>query len=117
MRKNDVQDPWGQLIRGGQALTFRKGQVLFYEGHIPYGVFVIESGKVRFQTGNKTCSDDHLKESRQGKVLGLKHFRTEAPFCCTCVCETDCQLIFISKTQLMETLSAAGSSALTTHLK
>lgn len=100
-----LKDQWGQLLAEGQPLTFRKGQTLFYEGHTPYGIYVMQSGKVRFVKGDTSCQEVHLVPSPKGRVIGVNHFLSETPFCCTCVALTDCQLIFISKTQLLPLIS------------
>ena len=92
---------WEKLLREGQELDFKKGQVLFYEGHAPYGVFVVGSGEVRFKRGERPCAGNHLWSSPSGKVLGLDHFFDDTPYCCTCLAATDCTMTFISKSQLM----------------
>ena len=91
----------GELLKGGQKLTFRKGQVLFYEGHIPYGVFVIRSGSVNFEQGETPCKDEHLWVSTQGKVVGLRQVLDGTPSCCTSLATEDCETTFISKTLLL----------------
>lgn len=96
-----LEKQWDRLVSEGQPLTFRKGQVLFYEGHTPYGLFVIQSGKVRFLRGDHPCDQNHLWSSPKGNVIGLHHFFDGPPFCCTCLASDDCQVIFISKTQLL----------------
>lgn len=91
---------WDELLETGQKISFSKGQVLFYEGHSPYGIFVLKSGKVRFSVGEKPCPVDHLWKAPKGNGIGLHHFFDQTPFCCTCIALTDCKMVFISKTQL-----------------
>lgn len=96
-----ISRSWKELIKEGQSLTFRKGQVLVYEGHSPYGIFVVHSGKIKFSEGGTPCVIEHVWESPDGKVVGLHHFFEQTPFCCTCTATQNCQVIFISKTQLL----------------
>lgn len=96
---SSLKSHWDRLLQEGQKVSFRKGQVLFYEGHSPYGIFVVKSGKVRFSRGDHPCTLDHFWQSPRGKVIGVDHF-PETPFCCTCTAVNDCQMLFISKTQL-----------------
>lgn len=96
-----IQSHLDELLKNSQQLTFRKGQVLFYEGHIPYGVFVIRSGSVNFVEGETPCEDQHLWVSTQGKVVGLKQVLDGTPSCCTSVAAEDCEATFISKTLIL----------------
>ncbi|MBI1909489.1 MAG: cyclic nucleotide-binding domain-containing protein [Deltaproteobacteria bacterium] len=92
---------WNELLKQGQPLSFRKGQVLFYEGHIPYGLFIVQSGKVRYTRESGSCRAEHHVSSSEGEVLGLSHFFEENPYCCTCTASQNCQVVFISKSQLL----------------
>lgn len=99
-----MEREWEHLLQTSQKLTFRKDQVLFYEGHNPCGVFVIQSGKVRFSREGReghSCHVEHTWRSTKGEVLGLHHFLDEAAYCCTCSALKDCRVLFISKTQLL----------------
>ena len=91
---------WADLIREGQALSFHEGQSLYYEGHSPYGLFVLLSGKTHFQS-NGSCKQEHGWKAPLGKVLGFESFFEDAPYCCSCIAENDCKVVFISKTQLL----------------
>lgn len=96
---------WEELLREGRKLFFRKGQTLFYEGHIPYGLFVLKSGQVDFTGSCLSCTEEHGWASPNGEVLGMQTFLKKLPYCCTCTAKQDCQTIFISKTQLFPYLS------------
>lgn len=91
---------WPELQKEGQKLTFRNGQVIFYEGHNAYGIFVIESGKVEFAKGARPCTDDHFWQTPTGEVIGLHHFLADTSYCCTCTALKNCRFVFISKSQL-----------------
>lgn len=88
---------WKQLLDDGEPLTFRKGQVLSYEGHHPLGLFVIRSGKVSFSRRGIACEEDHLWQSPKGGVIGLEALVKEEPLCCTATAKSDCKIIFISR--------------------
>jgi len=97
---------WSDLIQASQELSFRKGQVLFYEGHIPYGLFVITSGRVDFSSTDRTTSfEEQSWKSPQGLVVGIDAALNGEPSCYTVVAAEDCKTLFLPK------------SALTTHLK
>ncbi|MBI2066455.1 MAG: cyclic nucleotide-binding domain-containing protein [Deltaproteobacteria bacterium] len=91
---------WEDLVRKGEELVFRKGQVLFYEGHQPYGVYVVKSGEFSFAKEGVPCRGSHVDKVGSLKVLGLHDFFNGKPFCCTCTATADCRLIFLSRSQL-----------------
>lgn len=95
-------DHWEVLLKEGQPLLFRKGQVIFYEGHQPYGLFVLKEGNVHFTHGNCSCDEEHQWASPKGLVLGLRPFFDGSAFNCTCTANENCRAVFISKTQLMQ---------------
>ena len=102
MDVSKLEKSWPALIKEGQPLTFKKGQALFYEGHSPYGIFLIQSGEVEFwkEDGN-TTQDNHRYTIPQGEIIGLDVFASDEVHCCTCMASEDCQAVFISKTQLL----------------
>lgn len=93
-----------QLLEQGQILSFQKGQDLFYAGHIPYGIFVLHSGKIQFLREDKNCHEKHKCPLSQGEVLGLQPMFDGSPYCCTCRAATACRVTFISKTLLSSIL-------------
>jgi CRP-like cAMP-binding protein len=95
-----LRNRWEGLLAEGQKMSFQKGQTLFYEGHAPYGLFVLKSGKIRFERHSKACPEEHIWQSPEGKAIGLAHAIKKTPFCCTGVAVTSCAVVFISKTQL-----------------
>lgn len=100
-----LKSRWADLLKRGQPLIFQKGQVLVYEGHDPYGIFVIQSGDIQFARGKSSCPEEHLWRSPKGNALGVDHFFDGSPFCCTCTAASDCRVVFISKTQLLPFVS------------
>ncbi|MCC7344059.1 MAG: cyclic nucleotide-binding domain-containing protein [Deltaproteobacteria bacterium] len=93
------ESQWSEAIAQGQALTFHRDQVLFYEGHMPYGVFLIRSGRVELSSGGKICAAESWF-APQGRIFGISHVVAGSPFCCTGVAAEDCQVIFIPKSRL-----------------
>lgn len=100
-----LKNKWNEICSQAQLLSFRKGQTLFYEGHAPYGVFVIKSGKVQYSQGGNACAQEHIWNSPQGEVIGLYHLFSNTPYCCTGNAASDCETLFVSKTQLAHFLN------------
>lgn len=101
MNERDLQQQlatrWERLLEEGELLTFRKGQVLSYEGHHPLGVFVIRSGKVAFTQKGVACGEKHTWSSPKGDVIGLEAVAKEEPLCCTATAKSDCKVVFLSR--------------------
>lgn len=91
---------WEWLLTASQPLSFQKGQTLFYSGHKPYGLYIVKSAKVRFEPGGLPCSGHHVWKSPKGDVLGAEPFFEDKPFCCSCVAQEDCEILFLPKSQL-----------------
>lgn len=43
----DVGKYLADLVQAEEHLEYRAGQVIFYEGHQPYGVYILRKGRVR----------------------------------------------------------------------
>ena len=99
---------WDKLILEGKKMAYKKGQVLFYEGHEPYGIFALDTGTVTFvrktdqgeDVVDVLCGEAHTNSVSRWRVLGLSVLIDGTTYCCTCTASEDCKVVFISKTQL-----------------
>ncbi len=98
---SSLESQWETVRREGQPLSFRKGQVLFYEGHYPYGLFVLMSGQVSFTREGIPSGDDHRWPFLKREAIGVEALVKNEAYCCTCTAVRDCQAVFLSKTQLV----------------
>lgn len=90
------------LISKGSLIHFKKGQVLFYEGHLPCGFYLLKKGEVSLF---HTCTNGPSKEdSEQDRLLGLVHLLSNTPNCFTCRAEDNVQVIFFPKVLVLEFL-------------
>ncbi|MFH1262742.1 MAG: cyclic nucleotide-binding domain-containing protein [Pseudomonadota bacterium] len=90
---------------------FSPGQVLFYRGHLPYGVLVIYSGLADLRL---RVSDPKRSRSRVGPntVLGLRNVLREEPYPLTAVVLEEIEASFVEKTVLSEWLENGGTPPL-----
>lgn len=96
-----VESQWEAIKQKSQALHFKKDQVLFYEEHMPYGIYLIESGSFIFSKEGQVCNLDHEILVKKDRVLGLKTLLEEATNEYTCTAASECDVFFISKTQVL----------------
>jgi len=94
-----IKKKWNEKKLKGHRLTFKEGQVLFYEGHFPYGFYILNAGAVLFQCEGGLCSKSHHEFWGEKRVIGLEPFLKNIPYSCTCLADSSCELVFISKTE------------------
>ncbi len=58
------------LLNHAEKLSFKKGKLLFYEGGIPTGVFIIDSGKAKIYKTGLDGKDQIFYIYRSGDILG-----------------------------------------------
>lgn len=91
---------WPNLIDQATQLHFRRGQILFYEDHQPYGLLVVFSGKIKLDCNKKRMRTEEIYQMPQGLLIGIPPLLEISAYCCTGIALTDCEVIFISKTSL-----------------
>ena len=77
---------------------YAQGNVLFYRGHYPYGVFVFFSGKIDLKLSEE--SDHTMIEVRPGSALGLGSAIVDRPYPLTAIAATNVMASFVSKQTL-----------------
>lgn len=94
---------WKDFLSTGQVIKLKKGQIVFYEGHFPCGVFILLSGKVAILSQEDQEQDEIMIPLYQ--TIGIDLMLTGQPYPFTAVCKTDVITLFLSKTILQETLN------------
>jgi CRP-like cAMP-binding protein len=90
---------WNELIGQSVLYQYHKDQVLFYEGHLPYGIFIIVSGKV-----NLVCNDRETQEKGSSTPLyhpiGFDILLSQQHYPFTAIAQNDVKAVFIAKSCL-----------------
>jgi CRP/FNR family transcriptional regulator, cyclic AMP receptor protein len=84
------------------------GAMLFVEGQMPRGVFVLCSGTVKLSTSSKEGKVLILKQAQPGDVLGLSAAISNTNYEMTAETDSACQLDFIGRQDLMNLLQSEG---------
>lgn len=101
--KPDAVQIWEGLWCKAVPMDFKKGQVLFYRGHLPYGVFVLVSGTVQLMYEN--ASGSKVKARLPEFVpFGLDFVTMNAEYPCTAVAESDINVLFLPKSVIGDEL-------------
>ncbi|GEM_PF-2542897 len=104
-----IEKEWQRLSRAGQPLHFRPQQILFYEGHAPYGIYVLREGEVQCLVNGQPCTSAHRVQTPIGDIFGLRHLLANVAHDCTCQAQTDADVMFISKALLFPLLAPKKS--------
>jgi CRP/FNR family transcriptional regulator, cyclic AMP receptor protein len=82
------------------------GAMLFLEGQMPRGVFILCSGTVKLSTSSKEGKVLILKQAEAGEVLGLGAAISNTNYEMTAETASACQLNFIGRQDLMNLLQS-----------
>lgn len=87
-----------------EELRFKKGKLIFYEGGIPTGVFLVESGKAKIYKTGLDGKDQIFYIYKKGDLLGYHALLCDEQYEDSCEALEDCQILFISKLKFNELL-------------
>lgn len=95
-----------QLQPQKSCISYRKKQVIYYEGTPPLGVFCINTGKVKI---SKTGSNDReyiLSIAQAGDFLGYRSLISEEVYGASATVIEDARICFIPKTEFLSLLQS-----------
>jgi CRP/FNR family transcriptional regulator, cyclic AMP receptor protein len=92
--------------------TYPGGAVLFVEGQMPRGAYVLCSGKAKLSTTSREGKVLILKIAEAGEVLGMSAVISGEPFELTAETAGPCQVNFIDREALMRLMEKNGEFGL-----
>jgi CRP/FNR family cyclic AMP-dependent transcriptional regulator len=92
--------------------TYPGGAVLFVEGQMPRGTFVLCRGKVKLSTTSRDGKVLILRIAEPGEVLGLSAVIANEPFAITAETVCPCQVNFLEREALIDRLQRSGELGL-----
>ncbi len=78
-----------------EELVFKKGKLIFYEGGIPTGVFLLQSGKAKIYKTGLDGKDQIFYIYKNGDLLGYHPLLCQERYVDACEALEDCRLLFI----------------------
>ena len=102
------------LSQMSHTLTMPAGAILFVEGQVPRGVYILCTGKVKLSTTSREGKVLMLKTSEAGEPLGLSAVISGTEYEVTAETVVPCQLKYVDRKSvlnLMETQSEVGLHA------
>jgi CRP-like cAMP-binding protein len=80
-----------------KKLIFKKGKLVFYEGGIATGVFLIKKGRAKIFSTGIYGKDQIFYIYKRGDLLGYHALLCNEPYADSCEALEDCEIFFISK--------------------
>ena len=104
-----MQDTSFGVLTGNDVETrfFKAGTIIFHQGDVANEMFVIKSGQVRIQLGNRT-----LAELRADNIFGEMALIDDEPRSASAIAITDVELVPVSEKQFLFMVSQAPYFAL-----
>ncbi|XGC79777.1 Crp/Fnr family transcriptional regulator [Bdellovibrio bacteriovorus] len=81
--------------------SFKAGQIIFTAGSNPLGLFTIQTGLVKLEVVSANGSAHTLRIVGPGGALGYRSLFAQEPYHATAIAVEDCELCFISKSDIM----------------
>jgi CRP/FNR family cyclic AMP-dependent transcriptional regulator len=100
------------LTAASHLSTYPGGAVLFVEGQMPRGAFVLCSGKAKLSTTSREGKVLILKIAEAGEVLGLSAVIAGEPFELTAETAGPCQINFVEREALIRLMEKNGELGL-----
>ncbi len=91
---------------------FKKGQVIYYEGNYPNGLFCIFQGKVKISKIGLEGKEQIIKFAGAGETLGYRALMNDEPYNATATAMEDCYICHLSKNAFMGTLETTNRLSL-----
>lgn len=107
--------PADLLIDFNQAKTtncYQRGQVMFYEGNQPTGLFCISSGKIKLFKNGTDGNEILLRLVKAGDVIGYRSLLTNENYNATAEVIEDAAVCFVDKTFLFQLIEKEPHLAL-----
>jgi CRP/FNR family cyclic AMP-dependent transcriptional regulator len=100
------------IDRISRSRIYPKGAVVFHEGHVARGVYVLSSGRVKVSLSSSDGKKLIIRIARGGDVLGLYAGLTGRPFEATAEMLEGGRVDFISRQDLLNLIGRQQSSGL-----
>ncbi len=84
--------------------NFKKGQVVFYEGNHPHGLYCIFEGKVKLSKLGEDGREQILRFAGKGEPLGYRALLSDEPYNASATAMEDCLVCHLSRDAFMNVL-------------
>ncbi len=82
--------------------SFKKGQLIFAENALPFGLFCINSGKIKLSTSGSDGKEQILRLVKGGDILGYRALLANDRYHCNAIALEDSAVCVIDKTFFLQ---------------
>ena len=90
------------LLQAAEPLNFKKNSLIFFDGGIPTGIFIIKSGKAKIYKLGLDGKPQIFYIYKKDDLMGYHALLCNEKYEDSCELIEDCELLFISKAQFEE---------------
>ena len=103
--------PYMGLVKQGQTdiINFQKGQLIYFEGNTPLGVYIVKEGKVKTTKCGSNGKEQIIRILRAGEIINYSELITGKKFKSTARAMQDSALFFIGKEEFVKYLKLLPS--------
>ena len=98
---SNIVDQFSCFIENAEMQSWKKGQVIFYAGHKPLGIYLIESGSIAIEFPNRSEEEQTLISEKRC-ILGLDFLLADIPYPFSARAVSPVKTWFISRHQVMD---------------
>jgi CRP-like cAMP-binding protein len=92
--------------------TYKKGQVLFYQGNPPFGLYCINNGKIKVTKTGNDGKESIVRLAGGGDVLGHRSLFSNENYTATATAMEDTTVCFLDKKYIFQAIEEQPSIAL-----
>jgi CRP/FNR family transcriptional regulator len=99
-------DDIDELQNAKNHLTFSAGELIFKEGHYPFGIYIIVAGKVKIIKNGFEGREQIVRFARGSDILGYRALISEEKYSCSAMAVTETQVCFLPKVFVSKHINA-----------
>lgn len=92
--------------------NYKKGQIIFHEGMRSYGIYCINSGKVKISKNGDDGKEHIYRLAKPGDLMGYKALLSDTRYSASAIALEDTAVCFIPRDQFMGALTKDNNLAL-----
>ncbi len=96
----------GNLSEGKTVITYKKGQMIFYEGNHPQGLYCIYKGKVKIHKLGLDGKEQILRLAKKGNLIGYRAILSSDNYHASATALEESVICFFSKTAFQTKIAA-----------
>lgn len=101
-----------EITNAKECKVYRKGQVIFHEGAHPYGIYSINTGKVKLSHSGDEGREQIIRLVKPGDLIGYKALIDNEPYTATATVLEDSAVCFIPRDIFLQVLQTNAALSL-----